>query len=132
MFDCDASTGVEVSAEGPTGLGGLTRTPGVEVRFAPIAGLVGVGFAGYGVGGFVGAGIGLMLPAVSVFLGALIFEGDGLGGRGLSKRKKTLRHRWLLWLDGLGRRREFSKRERRERKEAEQQFLDSRRKRKGR
>jgi hypothetical protein len=112
--------------------GELARTASLEIRFAPIAWLVGVGFAGYGIDGFVGAGIGLMLPAIVVFLGALVFQGDGLGGRSVAKRKKTLRHRWFLWLDRLGRKREHSKQERRERKEAEQRFLDSRREREGR
>jgi hypothetical protein len=104
----------------------------VEFRFAPIAWLVGVGFAGYGVDGFVGAGIGLMLPAVVIFLGALVFQGERLGGRGLPNMNKTLRHRWFLWLDGLSRKLESNKQLRRERREAEQRFLDSRRKRKGR
>lgn len=118
-----------MSAFGREDLGRLPRTASVEFRFAPIAWLVGVGFAGYGIDGFVGAGIGLMLPAVVIFLGALV---DDRRGWEPGRRKKTLRHRWFLWLDGLSRRLKSNKRLRRERREAEQRFLDSRRKGKGR
>lgn len=101
----------------------------IRVRLAPVAWLVGVGFAGVSFDGLRGAGIALMLPATVVFVAALIDEhlGSGVGGR-----QRTLRHRWLLRLDRFERRLERWERERRERKEAERRFLDSRRARKGR
>jgi hypothetical protein len=131
LFNCNETPGAEVSAFGREDLGRLPRTARMEFRFAPIAWLVGVGFVGYGIDGFIGAGIGLMLPAVGVFLGALVLQGDRPGARILSKRKKTLRHRYFLWLDQQGRKLESRKQLRLERKKAEKRFLDSRRERSG-
>ncbi len=112
------------------GEGELRRMSRLEVRFAPIAWLFGLGFVGYGLDGFGGAGIALMIPATLVFVGALLDPADfSPSGR---RRKKTLRHRWFLWLDRLDRKRDRVRYERRERKEAERRFLDSRRERKGR
>jgi hypothetical protein len=99
----------------------------LEVPFAPIAWLVGVGLAGFGIDGFLGAGVALMLPATVVFVGALL-DPPGPSSSPRS-RKKTLRHRWFLWSDRLGRKHERAMDERHERKEAERRFLDSRRKR---
>ncbi len=108
----------------------MNRVSSFEVRFAPVAWLVGLGLAGFGVAGIRGAGAALMIPATLVFVGALI---DGRQGSALrARRKKTLRHRWFLWLDRLDRGRADARYERRRRKEAEQSFLDGRRERKER
>jgi hypothetical protein len=132
---CGKKGRVPVSAEGflrsreRSDVGERVRATGLQVRFAPVAWLVGAGFLGFGIDGFFGAGVGLMLPATVLFLGALVDSGDGPQRRSRSPRRKTLRHRWFLWLDQLARRHERARDERRARKEAERRFLDSRRKR---
>lgn len=45
-----------------------------DIRFAPIARLVGVGFIGNAIGGSLGTGIALLLPMVFVIIGAIIDE----------------------------------------------------------
>ncbi len=124
-----------MSAEGVTRItiradrGRLTRTARFKVRSAPLAWLVGLGLVGFGLGGAVGAGVALMLPASAVFIFALFFPGDVLTRRGRPRRKKTLRHRYYLWLDQQRRKFERKKEERRERRQAERDFLKRRRQR---
>jgi hypothetical protein len=108
----------------------LRRLLRLEVHFAPIAWLFGVGLTGFGVDGFCGAGVALMAPATLVFVVALLDQPAGYGSR-RPRRKRTLRHRYLLWSDQLGWKRDRRKQLRRERKEAERDFLE-RRKRRGR
>jgi hypothetical protein len=128
--------GVGVSAEGAPGarrgLGEFAGTARLEIRFAPIAWLTGIGFAGYGIAGFLGAGVGLMLPTTTVFIGALLDPTEKSWVDRGRRPKKTPRHRWLLWSDQLGRKWEAAKARRRDRQEAEKRFLEARRKREGR
>ncbi len=102
-----------------------------EIRIAPVAWLIGIGLAGYGVGGILGAGVALMLPASAVFLGVWLDERLTAYVVRDRRRRRTLRHRWFLWLDGRRRKREWKERGRRERQAAERDFLE-RRKRRGR
>jgi hypothetical protein len=124
-----------VSAEGRhrsrvgSDAGSPPRVARLRIRFAPIAWLAGAGFTGYGIDEFVGAGIALMLPATVVFVGALLDPAEPSVSRVNPRKGKTLRHRWFLWLDQLGRKLEHRKQLRRERQGAEQRYLDSRRKR---
>jgi hypothetical protein len=117
----------ELRGDTDAGEGQLRRLARFKVRFAPIAWLFGVGFAGFGIGGFRGAGIALMLPATVVFVAGLVDPTDDVEGRGaLRARKRTLRHRYYLWLDQLRRKREHRQRTRHERKDAERDFLERR------
>jgi hypothetical protein len=108
------------------GEGELRRVARLEVRFAPIAWLVGVGFTGFGVGGFRGAGIALMLPATLVFIAALIDPPAEPGAFARHRRKRTLRHRYFLWLDRSQRKAEARRQRRVQRKEAERRYLERR------
>jgi hypothetical protein len=109
------------------GGGRLKRIAKLEVRFAPIAWLFGVGLVGFGFDGFRGAGVALMLPATIAFVAELVDPTDDTEARRPSRgRKKTLRHRYFLWLDQLQRRQEHRQRARRERKDAERDFLERR------
>lgn len=108
----------------------VKRRAGLEVRFAPVAWLFGIGFAGYGVGGFLGAGVALMLPASTAFVGAWLDQ-RVTADVNRDRRRKTFRHRYFLWLDRRHRRREWKERVRQERQAAERDFLE-RRKRGGR
>jgi hypothetical protein len=138
MADGFGTKGVKTTAEGflrsrvrVTGAE-LARTARIRIRFAPVAWLAGVGLVGFGVDGWLGAGVALMLPATVVFVGAVVDPDTSSMSRLRRRKRKTLRHRWFLWLDQQGRKLESRKQLRHERKEAEQRFLDSRRKREGR
>lgn len=131
MANCDGSCELDAVAEGNIWAGPgveereVKRLARFEMRLTPVAWHFGVGFVGYGVDGFLGAGVALMLPATAVFVGALI--DDRQGSAILDRqRKKTLRHRYFLWLDQLDRKRDQRRRERRERKQAERAFLERR------
>lgn len=130
---CEPAALSEVAVHGKPGVEGnkVKRLARFEIRFAPIAGLIGIGLAGYGVGGILGAGVALMLPASIIFVGACLDECVTAYVARDRRRRKTLRHRWFLWLDQRRRRREWKERERRERQAAERDFLE-RRNRRGR
>lgn len=96
-----------------------------EIRIAPVAWLIGIGLAGYGVGGILGAGVALMLPASAVFVGTWLDERITAYVVRDRRRRRTLRHRYFLWLDRRHRKRDEKKRWRRDRKEAERSYLES-------
>lgn len=43
-----------------------------DIRFAPIAAIVGLGFIGHAVAGSLGAGIALLIPLILTLMGALL------------------------------------------------------------
>jgi hypothetical protein len=133
MADGCVTEGVKTTAEGflrsrvREGDAELARIARIRIRFAPVAWLVGVGLLGFGVEGMLGAGVALMLPSSGVFVGALFDPVASSPSRLKRRKRRTLRHRWFLWLDQQGRKLDSRKQLRLERKEAEQRFLDSRR-----
>jgi hypothetical protein len=99
--------------------------PKPGMRIAPVSGLVGLGLIGYGLDGILGAGVGLVLPHVVLVVSQLVYD---LLARPSAdrRRRKTLRHRFLLWIDRRRVKKVSNLRERVERKEAERKYLASR------
>jgi hypothetical protein len=92
----------------------------VEIGVAPVAALVGLALVGNHLAGGLGAGIALILP-VAVLAGVAAAEGPSY-----RPRKKTFRHRYLLFLDRTRLKRTRRRREREARKESERRYARTR------
>ena len=100
------------------------------MNLAPFAAIIGLALVGDALGSVFGAGVALLLPSlVAAALGAAIAFLDWASGL---RSEKTLRHRWLLWLDQRRRKREVERGRRERRKAAELEYLGRRVRRTGR